>query len=180
GCEPRDSNRDNPARHDNDDNDDGRDPGHRAAPTPEESEAARARLLEVYRNAQDAAIAELRQSDPTRAQQLALLQSVARGGDLTTPPPSQQGVIQASAAGAVEVSPESSPLSSAPPTAPQSPKSNSSRGSPFNFQSLSLPPPAQTPPEQPTAQKRKQRQPVEATAATDRPKRQRKAVRYKF
>ncbi|KAH1405379.1 hypothetical protein KXW31_008374, partial [Aspergillus fumigatus] len=149
-------------------------------PTPEESEAARARLLEVYRNAQDAAIAELRQSDPTRAQQLALLQSVARGGDLTTPPPSQQGVIQASAAGAVEVSPESSPLSSAPPTAPQSPKSNSSRGSPFNFQSLSLPPPAQTPPEQPTAQKRKQRQPVEATAATDRPKRQRKAVRYKF
>ncbi|KAH3335127.1 hypothetical protein KXV52_001858, partial [Aspergillus fumigatus] len=84
-------------------------------------------------NAQDAAIAELRQSDP----QLALLQSVARGGNLTTPPPSQQG-------------------------------------------SLSLPPPAQTPPEQPTAQKRKQRQPVEATAATDRPKRQRKAVRYKF
>lgn len=69
-------------------------------------------------------------------------------------------MIQASAAGAVEVSPESSPLSSAPPTAPQSPKSNSSRGSPFNFQSLSLPPPAQTPPEQPTAQKRKQRQPV--------------------
>ncbi|KAH2406804.1 hypothetical protein KXW64_001197 [Aspergillus fumigatus] len=93
GYEPRDSNHDNPARHDNDNNDDGHDPGHRAAPTPEESEAAQARLLEVYRNAQDAAIAELRQSDPTHAQQLALLQSVTRGGDLTTPPPSQQGVI---------------------------------------------------------------------------------------
>lgn len=64
GYEPRDSNHDNPARHDNDNNDDGHDPGHRAAPTPEESEAAQARLLEVYRNAQDAAIAELRQSDP--------------------------------------------------------------------------------------------------------------------
>ncbi|KAH2001500.1 hypothetical protein KXV97_006805 [Aspergillus fumigatus] len=51
GCEPRDSNRDNPACHDNDDNDDGCDPGHRVALTLEESEAARARLLEVYRNA---------------------------------------------------------------------------------------------------------------------------------
>ncbi|KAH2324717.1 hypothetical protein KXW87_007288, partial [Aspergillus fumigatus] len=93
GCEPHNSNHNNPARHDNDNNDNRRDPGHRAAPTPEESEAAQARLLEVYRNAQDAAITELRQSDPTHAQQLALLQSITRGGDLTTPPPSQQGVI---------------------------------------------------------------------------------------
>ncbi|KAH2677357.1 hypothetical protein KXW53_008579, partial [Aspergillus fumigatus] len=75
GCEPHNSNHNNPARHDNDNNDNRRDPGHRAAPTPEESEAAQARLLEVYRNAQDAAITELRQSDPTHAQQLALLQS---------------------------------------------------------------------------------------------------------
>ncbi|KAH2779758.1 hypothetical protein KXW38_007550 [Aspergillus fumigatus] len=122
------------------------------------------------------AIAELQQSDL----QLALLQSVARGGDLTTPPPSQQGVIQASAVGVVKVSPESSLLSLAPPIAPQSPKSNSSCGLPFNFQSLSLLPPAQTPPEQPMAQKCKQRQPVEATVVMDRPKRQRKAVQYKF
>ncbi|KAH2480891.1 hypothetical protein KXW70_009390, partial [Aspergillus fumigatus] len=102
GCEPYNSNHNNPARHDNDNNDNRRDPGHWAVLTPEESKAAQARLLEVYRNAQDAAIAKLRQSDPTYAQQLALLQSVARGGDLTTPPPSQQGVIQASAAGAVK------------------------------------------------------------------------------
>ncbi|GIC89174.1 uncharacterized protein Aud_005577 [Aspergillus udagawae] len=87
-----------------------------------------------------------------------------------------QGVIRASAAGAVEVSRESSLLSSAPPRAPQSPKSNSPRGSPPDPQSPFLPP--QAPPEQPTTQKRKQRQPAENTALR-RSTRPRKNVQYK-
>jgi hypothetical protein len=92
-----------------------------------------------------------------------------------TPPPTQQGASQASPAGVVEI--WSSPLSAAPATAPQSPMSNSSRGppsspgSPFAFQALFLSPrqspqqsttQTQTTPQQqqPTAQKRKRKQPV--------------------
>jgi hypothetical protein len=157
----------NPDDHTDRDDDDH---GHWADPTPEEFQAAQAHLVEVYRNAQDASIAELQRSDP-------------------------QGASQASPAGVAEI--WSSPLSAAPATAPQSPMSNSSRGppsspgSPFAFQALFLPPrqspqqsttQTQTTPQQqqPTAQKRKRKQPVEMTAAMERPRRQRKTVQYKF
>jgi hypothetical protein len=68
-----DSRRDSPSSHRddnnkaNDDNGNGGDHGgssYRADPTPEQSTAAQEILQEVYQNAQDAAIAELQQSDP--------------------------------------------------------------------------------------------------------------------
>jgi hypothetical protein len=163
----------NPDDHTDRDDDDH---GHRADPTPEEFQAAQAHLVEVYRNAQDASIAELQRSDPVRPLHSYLMLPLHVDLKLT-PPPTQQGASRASPAGVVEISPESSPLSAAPATAPQSPMSNSSRGppsspgSPFAFQALFLPPrqspqqsttQTQTTPQQqqPTAQKRKRKQPV--------------------